>query len=740
MLDEIKKADLRAQKALELSDYLEKELHDYAKVLGYFSIEDYDVIKVAVEAEIPQKKVCDIKTSESFYIAFDVSDVEQPRVLPVREDFPLVSHLDIHRNKIACISNKSLCLSNLEYSNRKLRWNPFSFIEDIRNWLSKTSINKLHEDDQTLEPFIIKTFQTLVISNEFVEKYCKEHFAKNLCFYSSKEYSPVDYLIFAVEGSEYLDQVQFQAFVFETPPVTHGIINKVPETFDDLNILLGQTGFDLISETRSTLRKFNSEIKKDFHILVILRVPKKRANDSDVEGYEIFAFAMLESKIGQIGCSLGVYGFDDETKEYGILLETDTSKNGSDIKIEYLNVIEPFAAKNALKYSDLNSDKLCDIKITAIGLGALGSQVFDKLHRSGIGKWGLIDKDILYPHNLSRHQLTGNYLGWPKVSAVCHQANRCLPQKDWLGVFHNDILNINSSENMRSMVNCSDVILDFSAAESITKFIAFYQESDARRISSYVFANSHLLVYMAENIDRTINLDYLEMCLYRQFLYVPELTKTILNNPVNKHRYGGTCGDISLSFSNSLMSMFAGLVAEKIKYSLRDSMACANISILKDDLSLENIEVEISNEVRVNFDEVDWKIVTDEIFITKVFKVRAEKLPNETGGVLVGYYDFVRKIIYVADFIMSPEDSKEWPTGYIRGCEGLIEEVNTVHTLSLGHYQYIGEWHSHPDGCSASPSSTDLKAMEYFKEHMDKASLPALMMIAGENKIEWVLK
>ena len=80
----------------------------------------------------------------------------------------------------------------------------------------------------------------------------------------------------------------------------------------------------------------------------------------------------------------------------------------------------------------------------------------------------------------------------------------------------------------------------------------------------------------------------------------------------------------------------------------------------------------------------------------KVYKTRVEKLPNETGGVLVGTYDMQRKIVYVVDCLLSPPDSEEWPTVYIRGSQGLKAQIEKIKKITDGQLNYVGEWHFSP--------------------------------------------
>jgi len=731
--------ELRADKAIALVEYLSADLYEYAQVINCFHSEHHDVIEVCVEAQLPQRKKYDIKPKETFFIACDLKDLEEPRVLPARDDFPKVPHLDVHRFKIAGIAMYSLCLSNLEYSNRKLRWTPYSFLEDIRSWLSKTAIDELHAEDQALEPFFFKSNQTLVVSQEFIGSHSENSVIDNVSFCSNFN-NAKEILIFvdgdhAPHGSE---QKDFQAVVFETPEIMHGIINTNPETLNDLNDALLQTGFDLLSEIRSVFREHFGSIVKNNHLLLIIRIPTKRTENGEVEGTQTFAFVTLRKNIGEVGQDIGVYDFN--SGDFGLLISDDISKVGEETKIEFLNVVEPFTETNAQKFSGCDGQELEKIKIVAIGAGSLGSQVFDKLFRSGVGKWALIDKDTLYPHNLSRHQLDGSFLGWSKASAVQQQATYHMPDRLWLGrgAFHESILDVELVPDMKAVVDEADVLMDFSAAESAIRFLSLYKHSSARRLSSYAFPNASLFVYLCEDTGRKAKLDYLDMCLYRQFLYEPEILIALNETPVERHRYGGTCADISTSMPNGLMGVFAGVVSEKIKTSLISEDATAEIWLVQKDFALKNIKAKISDEIRIV--ENGWEIVTDQLLLQNLHSMRKDRLPNETGGVLIGFYDFVNKKIYVADFIQSPEDSEEWPTGYIRGCEGLVNAVNTVQKMSLGHFQYIGEWHSHPDGASTKPSATDQKAMEYFKEHMDKACLPTLMLIVGEKDETWVVK
>jgi proteasome lid subunit RPN8/RPN11 len=129
----------------------------------------------------------------------------------------------------------------------------------------------------------------------------------------------------------------------------------------------------------------------------------------------------------------------------------------------------------------------------------------------------------------------------------------------------------------------------------------------------------------------------------------------------------------------------------------------------------------------------EWTIVLDHWLLTKLAMFRQERLPNETGGVLVGNFDTQRRICFLVDSLPSPPDSEEWPMSYIRGCEGLREKVRHIESLTLKQLGYVGEWHSHPDGCPTRPSADDYKAYSWLVGHMQTETLPGIMLIIGEN-------
>jgi proteasome lid subunit RPN8/RPN11 len=217
----------------------------------------------------------------------------------------------------------------------------------------------------------------------------------------------------------------------------------------------------------------------------------------------------------------------------------------------------------------------------------------------------------------------------------------------------------------------------------------------------------------------------------RQVLRHPALSGHLTVNEA-RTRYARSCRDISFSLSTHLVSLHSAIAAQAVRACHLTSEA--SVRIWRTDPSsyaVEVVDVPLFASYRSSIN--GWTVVMDQWLLDYLQQLRAERLPNETGGVLLGMYDLVRKTVYVVDTIPSPPDSKELPTSYIRGCEGLADRVTDIGKLTAGELEYIGEWHSHPDGCSCSPSQDDLKLFANISQQMTAAGYPAFMAIVAQH-------
>jgi integrative and conjugative element protein (TIGR02256 family) len=135
-----------------------------------------------------------------------------------------------------------------------------------------------------------------------------------------------------------------------------------------------------------------------------------------------------------------------------------------------------------------------------------------------------------------------------------------------------------------------------------------------------------------------------------------------------------------------------------------------------------------------------WTVRFDSELIQNMKSRRDLKLPSETGGVLLGYFDTLRKIAYVADLLSAPKDSIEDPTFFVRGAKDLSAVLNRVSLITSEQLEYVGEWHTHPDGVGPTASADDRKLLDTLSRVMAEDGLPELMVIISEDTAGVYLK
>jgi len=89
-----------------------------------------------------------------------------PEVLALREDFPLVPHLNLRREE----KPRSLCLYEDPFDILRLRLTAVVLLNRVLEWLNLTARGQLHQHDQPLEPLLAATPFVLVLDRSVVNE------------------------------------------------------------------------------------------------------------------------------------------------------------------------------------------------------------------------------------------------------------------------------------------------------------------------------------------------------------------------------------------------------------------------------------------------------------------------------------------------------------------------------------------------------------------------------------------
>ncbi len=275
------------------------------------------------------------------------------------------------------------------------------------------------------------------------------------------------------------------------------------------------------------------------------------------------------------------------------------------------------------------------------------------------------------------------------------------------------------------------VLLALSASIAVARHLAHDVPAPrARRLSLFLNPAGTDLVLLAEDAGRALPLDALEFQYYRLVAGAPALAGH-LRPPADRIRYARSCRDVSAALPQELVALHAAIGARALRAALaRDEATIAVWRADPADLTVTRLAAEPAPLVLV--EQAGWRVYADRSLLLEVGRARAAKLPNETGGVLLGAFDLQRKIIYVVDTLPAPPDSTEYPTLFIRGHEGLEAQIAALRARTDHMLEYVGEWHSHPAGAAVAASAADRTVLGWLADKMWQEGLPALMLIAGD--------
>ena len=724
---------LSIPKAKELAIFLRSGHRDGVRLVSCCQSSDGSVegLRIEVSVSVPQRPVYDIKPKESIVVGFTSDDRLPPGVFSPRPDFPYAPHTNLQ----TAGQWRSLCLSDQPWYEVQFDWNPARFLGRIIWWLEETAHGSLHQPDQPLEPLLFDSYSDLIVPSELLTMPHVSHRWAQVRRINRMGGNYALELGGLTGVPESGAEDQCAVVVMATRPMTHGLIQSTPRTLGELHELLLEGGVNVNRELKGIFdgwnRRFHTDELKDVlanQLVIVVRLPKRRRDGGKVETVEFRAFEALDG-VGMVGNRLGIGWHGTEINDH--ISSAGRRQNGPETGMALLNVREVFSKALARRSNGL-SHTGSDLRVTAIGAGALGSPVLTNLTRAGYGRLTIVDEDVLLPHNLARHALAARYVGWYKAEALASDLTEMMPDEPPVRPIVADVLYPGGkASELEAACHDADLILDMAASIPVSRHLVHDVSSDARRVSLFLNPSGKALTLLAEDAAREIRLDSLEMQFYRAIARDPGLS-SLLDQP-DRDRIGQTCRDISAEIAQEDVAMHGGMGSR----SVRQLSECDSARIrtwLADEYDNYRLVMDIEPAAPIQRTKGEWTVVWDTELLDKLARMRQCRLPNETGGVLLGSCDRSRKILYVVDALPSPQDSEERKTSYIRGTAGLSEEVERIVHVTGSNLAYVGEWHSHPEGHGVEPSGDDKRLLDWIRAGMEEEGETGLMCIIGEGK------
>lgn len=691
-----------------------------------------ELVIIEVSTGCGQRPAYAFKGKEVLGVQFEAEG--QPIILSAREDFPDTPH----QNWSAEGLPYSPCMDNRRWEQARLTYTPSELLHRILEWFRQASKGELHGTDLPLDPNLLPCGPSLVLPKDISELFHQE---QNITIYASAALSLDDgeSLVMVNFSNEELrdggNQTQLPRFLFipiEIQAEHMTRMRQAPKTLASLHAALQERGCDLWDVLRERVRPAWPRLK-EAHVGIILKTPMINPATDERGGDSVVGF-ILQRNLRDLAIALGIV-VPCPTELTGEVLYApplrdepidDVAVNST--LIYACPVSQHFTPALAARLAGRSDESV--VPAVLVGAGAVGSLVIESLFREGRFSLTILDRDLLLPHNLARHTLPAGCIGWDKAQGLAAYLECILPMLKPVG-HRIDVLRIPTGHVAHEALSAARVILDASASIPVARHLSDLK-LPARRVSFFYTPAGTAAALLVEDEARTVDLRCLEATMYSMVL-----NNLVMGDFWQVHAemipYSGDCRAVTTRLAASQAQTLSGLIARGIGIALAEPDAVVALWRLEADGSVcaTSAKVHPPTEAKVQ----DWTVRVLPLVQEEILALRMAKLPNETGGSLLGIVDVFNRRIEVLAVIPAPPDSLEHRDGFTRGVEGLFDQVMTAIGKCNNEIRYIGEWHSHPPRAGLQPSRTDINQLQYLTEALSEDGCPGVQIIAGDKDI-----
>lgn len=690
--------------------------------------------------QVPSKSPSGVKFRERLALIISIDESQIPKVFPLRHDFPQLAHT----NDAGLGLPRDLCLYEMDVHSILRDWTAEKFLKRIDWWLGHASKDTLHFSDQPLEQAFYTAPINIILPNDFLEQNEK---CENLELVILRAIKRTDN---AGGGTSYFSDyranaqrdghsglVNMATHVINLDPKVSKIIQFAPRTLQELYDLLKDDAPSELKRLKEYLttngtQEENIKSKSTNTLFLIIAHLKRDELSEKAEKTQVQAIFSDKSP-GELGEIFGVLEeCPDKTfpNRFTTVLFNDSLSESSKLKEVCLDQIEPIGLNSASDNRSQSNIEDLGPKGVMIGVGSLGSALIELWTRAGWGEWKIVDNDYIRPHNLVRHTACRNFIGLEKVFAVEELAKSIISDSLIESIVCDAISA--SDEVITSVFNGANFVIDASTTLDYPRRISLMDDAP-RHCSVFLTPDGSTSVLLLEDEKRNARLIQIEAQYYRSLINDSWGLGILSSGPLGKYYSGTSCRDISMKMAYSTVLTHTANLAEHIQFAVNQPHSLGQV--WKRDRITGAVNTHHFETTPVCTAEgMNPHVLIDQGLIDKMQQYRAEKLPGETGGILVGYHDNSINRIIVVDARKAPSDSEERSTSFKRGLEGVEEDMNHIAEATNDLVGYIGEWHSHPEGCSADPSEDDLIQIGGLAEKLDEDGLPAISIIISKNK------
>jgi hypothetical protein len=680
-------------------------------------------VGLKLDVERPQDLVHDIRAVEPIAVVFGANG-DQPSVISLRPDFPDT----FHQNWAPPGGPYALCIDDRPWAEARLTASAFDIMRRAQLWLAKAARGDLHDPAQPPDPLFFGSQLGLILPTAALSPGPEP--VELLGFIRADNQN----LIITLAANPTGQQPSWMTVLaLQAQPQSMARLRHAPQTLVDLAAELEPLGIQLLDHLKKRLKAWHGlgaeHVRRlSTRLAIVVVFPVGMAGQPDM--HDVRAF-LTHATAGDIGVALGV--LHANTSDVGDKRAYMLALPEGAASVEPL-VIEPaqvhFALDRRLAAAIAGRSAPDHRRVVMVGAGSLGSQVASSLAREGAFSWTIVDEDHLLPHNLARHALFAGDIGAPKAAAVAGRLSGLIGEP--VAAFACNILKPKDeiAPNLQAALKEAEIIIDASASVAVSRHLSDLAEIGARRVCAFFNPAGNSVALLTESQDRSVTLRDLEAQYHRLVLSENEL-RGHLGGDGAGIRYTGSCRALTNRIPASNAAILSALAAKGIEAALADANAAITIwtlGLTGEVRRLQRLGAPVNS---LNCGE--WTVTYDAVLLENLGTMRNSMLPSETGGVLLGVVDRMRKSIHVAHALPPPEDSSGSATAFERGVENLAARVHAASAATMHQLRYVGEWHSHPDQTPVFPSATDCVQLLWLGQELAIEGLPGLMAIAGQD-------
>ncbi len=749
----------------ELNKKLKEDLELLRQFLGKRKLrvlnkdENHVVVPLELSIELPPRgnyNAVDIRSKENIQIVFHRTRYPRiaPRVYSDRKSFPKdgISHLYISKKG----EPAPFCLVRGNYE----EWFALKNITDLvirtQNWLCDAANGALVEDGGQFDPMRLEGYRgnivydygkmdSLVTNNQAFET--SGNFALLLLQENEKAEQTEDLTKYPkyqiVDTIATMDQLKNNY---------KPIVEKIIQNSLGIGIKRLVIGAVLWDDELRVKNNFPDFLPENLNSLIDF-----------CHGYDINIWPLIKAipillvdGIKEFPIVVGVkrpkpiIGYSGEIEFFNFYLTFDDGDIiGNEIKknvlVSFQSHNQPLSIKKAKQISGSNKPIGSSV---IFGCGAIGSKVVTHLIRDGqVDQVMLLfDKDKVEPHNQVRYGLLNEAVGQNKAIALQNTASTIYDSDKSslkiIGIPKNgdSFFELEKYSEILGQINW---VLDFTASTSFENyFIERSIEPSNRICKSFITDQGNIGIQLFEGTNRNPRIDDLKIILQSEYQTNSDISGWLKREQrLSKKEslllnVGVGCNSETTIIADDLISLHASVFVQSIKSESsiearsEGKVRMSKINNSHDNFALNTDTILVDPLTIINIPETDWEVRIKAGIVEMLMSEMGSAMPNETGGVFIGVINNKTKCIHITDVILAPPDSEADSGCFIRGIEGLNEQVN-IHKKQSGQtFGYIGEWHSHPHG-PLGPSTKDVSTMLSFKKQYlrEGVFMPVLVII-----------